>query len=256
MEVDLNKIFNVSERYIENLSPLEQAVWWMQHRIFGSELTISHWTDEEVAPEFGRGDGSGYEILQQAAEYSLGARGISVEIGVREGCGSKIMIEEFKKSEFPKLHIGIDPYGSIPYLYKDTEHVLNAYPNEMRDVAIPELYKLCAGSNVDFMFFQMTDEQFFKRFADGIPIYMNNTEYIINEYGCVYFDGPHTTKTTLNETKFFAPRASLNAMFIYDDVEEYYDHDVIESYLLDEDGTWAQIIRTNVKAVYHKIKVK
>ena len=97
----------------------------------------------------------------------------------------------------------------------------------------------------------MTDEQFFKRFSDGVPIYINGVEHVINDYGCVYFDGPHTTKQTLAETEFFEPRASQGAVFIYDDVENFYDHDVIQNYLKST-NKWEQIAKTKAKAVYLK----
>lgn len=211
--------------------------------------------DDKWIAEFGRGDGSEYNILQDAVNFGMRASGMSCEIGIREGKGSKIIIEGYQQEKtLPRVHIGIDPYGGIPYEFTDKETIWDAYPNKLRDCAIPELYKLCSGTNVQFLFFQMTDTQFFKRFADGVPIYINHKEFVYNEYGCVFFDGPHTTEATLAETKFFAERATKDAIFIYDDVVNYYDHDMVKSYLLETLGCWEQVVITNSKAVYHKYK--
>ena len=211
--------------------------------------------NENWIAEFGRGDGSDYNILKDAVDFGMRAEGMSCEIGIREGAGSKIIIEGYQqRKDLPRVHIGIDPYGGIPYEYTDDEKIWDAYPNKLRDCAIPELFKMCAGTNVDFLFFQMTDEQFFKRFADGVPLYLNHQEFVYNKYGMVFFDGPHTTEATLNETKFFAPRATKNAIFVYDDVVNFYDHDMIKDYLLKIDGTWEQVVITAAKAVYHKYK--
>jgi hypothetical protein len=140
-------------------------------KIYTSEWAIGM---DDWIPQFGRGDGEDYHILTEAMEYAVRAPGFSLEIGVREGAGSKIMIEAYRKAnkKIPRVHIGLDPYGGIIYNYADDENVVDAYPNKLRDCAIPALFQMCAGSNVDFLFFQMTDEQFFKRFADGVPIYM------------------------------------------------------------------------------------
>ena len=215
------------------------------------KIITDTWAKSIEEAQFGRGDGYDYHILKEAMSYAVSATGFSLEIGVREGAGSKIMIEAYQEINVPKIHIGLDPYGGIPYRYKDDTLVTDAYPNLFRDCAIPELFRMCAGSNVDFLFFQMTDEQFFKRFADGVPVYINGEEQIINEYGCVFFDGPHTTKQTLAETEFFESRASKGAVFIYDDVDGFYDHDVIRDYLKST-NKWERISMTKAKAVYLK----
>ena len=44
---------------------------------------------------------------------------LSVEIGVREGYGSHVIMENLKNKNH--FHIGIDPYGDILYDHVDTQ---------------------------------------------------------------------------------------------------------------------------------------
>ena len=57
------------------------------------------------------GDGTEYEILKDACTHVKGDKLLTCEIGVREGLGSKIILEAFKDKTH--WHIGIDPYGNI-----------------------------------------------------------------------------------------------------------------------------------------------
>jgi hypothetical protein len=54
----------------------------------------------------------------------------------------------------------------------------------------------------------------------------------------------------LAETLFFEPRAPKGAIFVYDDVVDYYDHSVIRSHLLS--AGWSIVASTYYKASYIK----
>ena len=201
--------------------------------------------------EFGI-DGSDYYLLEQASFLIRDVEGMTLEIGTREGGGSRIIIDGIVKSDpsSTRTHVCIDPYGGIDYEYCDEYAIEDAYPNRYRDLAIPLLYKYCADKPVNFIYYQMTDQQFFKRFSDGVPVYLDGKETIENKYALVFFDGPHTTELVLNETLFFEERASQGAMFVYDNVQNYYDHSKIEAYLSSKG--WTLLGASVYKAVYVK----
>lgn len=197
-------------------------------------------------------DSKDYHLLENAAFMIHDVEGMSLEIGTRAGGSSRIMIDGIVKS-IPyqtRTHICIDPYGGIDYNYTDGVYVEDAYPNVYRDIAIPALFKYCMDKPINFIYFQLTDEQFMKRFADGVPIYLNNKETIETKYALVFFDGPHTTEQVLKETEFFEKRAPIGAMFVYDDVYHFYDHSIIEKYLIEKG--WVVFGKTEAKAVYTK----
>lgn len=197
-------------------------------------------------------NGSDYEILSLAAKSIGWVKGLTVEIGLREGGGTKRIIDGLLKiNPVGRTHIAIDPYGQIDYLFKDNETVSYDYTNDMRNRALSELYSYIQGKPINFYLYPMEDFEFFKRFPDGVPIYSEKKKQLINHYALVYFDGPHTTETTMNETLFFAPRASHEAIFVYDDVEGFYDHSQIANYLL-KNG-WEVFKAAKTKIAYKKI---
>lgn len=207
-------------------------------------------TDAPVV-EFGL-DGSDYHLLEQAAFLINNIEGLTLEIGTREGGSSRIIIDGIVKSGpyRTRTHVCLDPYGGIEYEYCDDYTIVDAYPNRYRDVAIPALFKYCTDKPINLIYYQMTDEQFFKRFADGVPVYLDGKETIENKYALVFFDGPHTTELVLRETEFFEERASQGAMFVYDNVQNYYDHSKIENYLASKG--WTLLGASVYKAVYVK----
>jgi len=196
-------------------------------------------------------DGENYEVLYDAAQRIVNIKGMTCEIGVRAGGSSKVIIDGIMASG-PKgirTHVAIDPYGSLDYKYNDTEVIADAYENKYRDIAIPALFRYCVNSKVNFQFYQMTDTQFMKRFADGVPVYLSGKEYLLNNYALVYFDGPHATEDVMNETVFFNERALKGSVFIYDDVS-FYEHGKIENYL--KKNRWKPIVGTSTKFSYTK----
>ena len=64
------------------------------------------------------GDSRNYELLDSAVRRIKNPIGASFEIGVRRGLGSKTIIDAYRKYH-PSLtnltHIGLDPYGNLPY---------------------------------------------------------------------------------------------------------------------------------------------
>jgi hypothetical protein len=151
-----------------------------------------------------RGDSTEYELLVKWCETSPYANqegSISCEIGVREGMGTKIILDHLK----PQVHIGIDPYGNLKYQHYDTspaytcDYTDDMYHQMMQDFAE---YK-------NFQMYKMTDIDFMKRFN------------YLDGYCFVHFDGPHMTKDVIREAIYFADKAIDHARFIFDDYPKY-----------------------------------
>ena len=73
-----------------------------------------------------RGDSTEYELLKKWCETLPFLRNnISndIEIGVREGLGSQVIMMGIKSriGNIPYEHIGIDPYGDLKYQHFDDE---------------------------------------------------------------------------------------------------------------------------------------
>ena len=77
------------------------------------------------------GDSTEYEILKEACQTLEGDDLFTAEIGVRQGQGSKIILDELISKKH--WHIGIDPYGNLDYQHYDkSESYVCDYTNEMK----------------------------------------------------------------------------------------------------------------------------
>jgi len=147
-----------------------------------------------------QGDSTEYDLLAKWAKESK-HRNLSCEIGVREGLGSKIILDNLK----PKEHIGIDPYGNLEYQhYDDTGAYTCDYTNEMKAQLLVDMKDY-----TNFNLFHMTDVDFMNRYWDIAP------------FDFVHFDGPHMTKDVLREAIWFADRARQGSRFVFDDYPKY-----------------------------------
>ena len=154
-----------------------------------------------------RGDSKDYNLLDNWVRgLKITSNVLSCEIGVREGLGSKIImdcIRTLAKGSFN--HIGIDPYGNLKYQHYDNSPAYTAdYTNDMRIQLEKDLsdYK-------EFKLFHMTDKEFMRRYPEYGPFHL------------VHFDGPHMTRHVLNEALFFAERSEQYTRFIFDDFKGY-----------------------------------
>jgi len=158
-----------------------------------------------------RGDSSEYELLKKWCEttpvYSPRERFYSCEIGVREGLGSKIIMDSFKEriQGTPYMHFGVDPYGNLEYQHYDhtgkytCDYTDDMYEQMMKDF---ETYPM-------FYFTKMTDTEFM------------NTYTNIDYFNFVHFDGPHMTKDVITEAVWFANKSVKGTRFIFDDYPKY-----------------------------------
>jgi hypothetical protein len=216
-------------------------------------------------------DSQEYEILHNAALKVKGVEGAVVEIGTRRGGSAKIIIDTlYMNEDTNRSMFCIDPYGNIDYVQTNkslsvhnpevslegdpesteiTQAIKLDYTNDMRNQIIPSLYYYAFKSGLNFTFFCLEDSEFFKRYADGVPVYDQNKK-LEDKYAFVFFDGPHNTEIMVEEVNFFIERCIIGSVFVFDDIWMY-DHDVaIESILLD--NGFEILEKKKVKASYVK----
>ena len=173
-----------------------------------------------------QGDSTEYEILEQACK-TLGDDLFTAEIGVRQGAGTKIILDTLKDKKH--WHIGIDPYGNLNYQhYDNSESYTCDYTNSMKLQLIKDI------DYQNFTLFPMGDDEIMKRFHDGVPIYREKKE-LINNYDLVHFDGPHKTVDVLKEVMFFAQRSRAGTVFVFDDYPKF-DMDLILKIIVNDYG--------------------
>jgi hypothetical protein len=177
-----------------------------------------------------RGDSSEYDLLKKWCDetkvYTPYNRFYSCEIGVREGLGSKIIMDSFREKLAGKryMHFGIDPYSNLNYQHYDNT---GSYTCDYTDEMCEQMQKDFESYQC-FNFIKMTDTEFMKE--------NGHLEY----FNFVHFDGPHMTKDVITESVWFANRSIRGTRFVFDDYLKYnmatiakclefYDFKVIES---------------------------
>lgn len=170
---------------------------------------------------------SNYHILREAAQHVKSRSGLSCEIGLRLGMGSKIIME----TNPSRHHIAIDPYGNLGYVSAGRTHK-GSYSNTMRNECLKNLYDWSYRNKAEFHFFNLEASEFFERFQDGIPIYGNAQKHVINKYAIVHFDGQHDLSHVRKEARFFMTRMTDGGILVFDDIDAY-KHDEVEPILLD-----------------------
>jgi hypothetical protein len=165
------------------------------------------------------GDGAEYEVLLEQAERVKDVPGIVCEIGGLWGFGTFLLMNAMGND---KKYLLIDPYGNIPYddVFGSTRRW--NYSNKVKATMMMNIGRWCAEKEYDFYFYPMTDLEFMRRFADGIPVFDENP-IGMTEYCLVHVDGPHTTPLVMRETEFFIPRVALGGAIVFDDIGQY-DH--------------------------------
>lgn len=230
-------------------------------------MGIIRLSDEEV---FGT-DSQEYEILFNAARNVKGVEGAVVEIGTRRGGSAKIIIDGLESNQDTNRSMFcIDPYGNIELeitnlsasIHYPGQHQLDGdpqskdvtlkkrfdYTDEMRNRVIPSLYYYAYQRGLNFTFFCLEDTEFFKRYADGVPVYQEQKK-LENQYAFVFFDGPHTNEAVQTEIDFFLPRSVKGTTYVFDDIWMY-DHDKFEKIILD--NGFEILEKKSIKASYHK----
>jgi len=162
-----------------------------------------------------RGDSAEYELLEKWSKGFDCNGYYSCEIGVREGLGSKIIMDNVVNNY---LHIGIDPYGDLIYQHIDNQKdcqweglekgVAPTYSDKLRDQLLEDFKPYIEQGK--FTLSNITDTLFMS--------YPPNQD---KKFAFVHFDGPHMTKDVITEAVWFANRAAPNTRFIFDDYPIY-----------------------------------
>ena len=175
------------------------------------------------------GDSLEYEFFDEAIQLLKNPIGVSVEIGVRRGMGTKCIIDAYRKYH-PSIqlkHLGIDPYGNILYRTSDNDKGMRLdYTNKMKQDALLAIIK----EYPEFNFINLEDSEFFKRYADGYPVY-DFEKKLLTKYETVHFDGPHDTESVMKEVDFFLDRRPEQCVYIFDDIDTH-DIDKIGEHLI------------------------
>ena len=162
-----------------------------------------------------RGDSTEYDLLEKWAKNFDCDGHYSCEIGVREGLGSKIIMDNVINNY---MHIGIDPYGDRVYQHCDDQAdrtwigfekgVAPTYPDTMRDTMLNDFREY--RNQGKFRLANMTDKEF-----------MSSPNHQDMTFAFVHFDGPHTSRDVMNEAIWFAERSAPHARFVFDDHNTY-----------------------------------
>jgi hypothetical protein len=192
-------------------------------------------------------DSGDYYLLTKGVQLSKNVSGVTIEIGLRRGGGSRFVIDAIADFCPKKVHVAVDPYGSILYADRDNNKTRLDYSNEMAGEALPNVYAYAHLKKVRFIFWQLEDAEFFERFKDGIPIY-EGEKVIESKYSFVHIDGPHDTASVLNQVKFFLLRMEQGGCICFDDIQNY-NHQKVEQVLFPE---FQLIEKTDCKALYQK----
>lgn len=220
-------------------------------------------------------DSQEYEILYNGVKaVTTETPGAVVEIGTRRGGSAKMIIDALQENNnTDRSMFCIDPYGNIEIECtnlnmtihnpdrkiegdKQSKEITSPqrfdYDNSMRNRTIPSLYFCAYDAGLNFTFFCLEDTEFFKRYADGVPVY-DEYKVLENEYAFVFFDGPHDNGALERELEFFTPRAVVGSVFVFDDIWMY-DHDpIVEQKWLFANG-FELLKRGQIKASYIKTK--
>jgi hypothetical protein len=165
-------------------------------------------------------DGAHYQELVKACNETRGIPGATFEIGVRRGGSSQLIMESMKGTR--KLHIAVDPYGAIDYEDIVGVHKTD-YTNQMKNETLASLYSWCRDNDCDFIFYNLEDVEFFKRFPEGVPYYYD-TKVIVDSFSLAFIDGPHATLPVLEAFKWLKDKMSVGGQIVFDNYD-HYPHD-------------------------------
>lgn len=170
-----------------------------------------------------------YNVMREYVLQLKDVEGLSCEIGLRRGGGTKVIMDAFIENDDRRPHICLDPYGNI--IYKDIVGAHRSdYTDDMRNETLAELYKYAYDKQLNILFFNLEDSEFYRRFADGVPIY-NQEKEMINAYAYVHVDGQHDEASVKLAADFFIPRMSIGGIIMFDNTN-HYPHDRIHEKMI------------------------
>jgi hypothetical protein len=194
------------------------------------------------------GDSLDYDVLYRAAQSVRTLRGLVCEIGTRKGGSLQYIFKALEQTG--KTIVSIDPYGNIDYAATEEFFGKLDYTNDMKHEALSNIYAIAKDSGINYIFINLEDTEFFKRYRDGVPVY-DISKTIVNDYALVFFDGPHDVKSIMKELEFFIPRTIQRGVYVFDDIQSY-PHDTVENYLFSKGFDIIETGTNNRKKSYRK----
>lgn len=190
-----------------------------------------------------------YEVLRKHINELATVPGLTCEIGLRRGGGTKFILDCFLENSDFRPHICIDPYGNI--MYNDIVGAHRSdYTDNMKNETLSELYKYAYDNSLNILFFNFEDSEFYKRFSDGVPIY-DQEKTIVNNYCFVHVDGQHEVNAVRMAATFFIPRMSMNGILAFDNTD-HYDHTTVHELMIR--NSFALVDDVVHKKVYKRIQ--
>jgi hypothetical protein len=198
-------------------------------------------------------DHEGHQVLYNAALSIKEVPGMVCEIGLREGGGMMTMILGcMDNADTNRFFVAVDPYGNVEYRMSEWETNRYDYTDEMKFKTLKSFNTFCLEHKLQFQHICLDDLEFFKRYGDGIPVYVE-VKHLEQNYALVHLDGPHAVNELIDEFNFFKDRISLGGIIVLDDVTGHYDLGPIQKVILG-DGQYAVVDNDSKKASYKRIK--
>ena len=170
-----------------------------------------------------------YNVMKDHIKTLKGVEGLSCEIGLRRGGGTKVILDSFMGNEDKRVHICIDPYGNIIYNDIVGPH-RSDYTDDMKNETLAELHRYAFDNRINVIFFNLEDSEFYRRFTDGVPVY-DQEKIMMNTYCFVHVDGQHDVESVRLAANFFIPRMSIRGLLVFDNTD-HYDHSPIHDLML------------------------
>jgi len=173
------------------------------------------------------------DIFDECIKNLTKKYGVTIEIGVHEGGGSKRIIDAYKQFHPSALHyhIGVDPFGSAPYIHTDGDFRENKVDFRYGDEKRWYLQKaIVDNQDKNFIFLLLESQEYFKRFSDGYPIFIKGKKFKLAKYDLVHLDGLHAIKYVFEEIAFFDDRLDAGGFIIFDDIDKI-DMKAVDSYM-------------------------
>lgn len=170
-----------------------------------------------------------YEVFKKYIGDLKGVPGLTCEIGLRRGGGTKYILDYFLENNDVRPHICVDPYGNIPYADAGTV-IRYDYTNNMKNETLSELFKYAFDNSINILFFNLEDSEFYKRFSDGVPVY-DQEKQLINDYCFAHIDGQHDEHSVNVAATFFSLRISIGGIIAFDNTN-HYDHTAVHELMI------------------------
>lgn len=172
-------------------------------------------------------------IFEECISQLKQSSGASIEIGVYEGGASKLIIDAYQKHHpnLKHIHIGIDPFGGVPYADNENQFQNKQLSHRYNDTKRWYLQKaIVDNEDRNFLFLQLESTEYFNRFPDGYPMLIQGQKFYIDKYDLVHIDAVHAIEHVVNEINFFKNRMTPKGFIILDDWD-CFDIDFIDKYM-------------------------